>query len=226
MVSFLHARHSRPDVDNDAGALVAQNGREQTFRVGARKRELVGVTDARGFHLDQHFAGFRPVQLDFRDRERLTLLQCDGSAGFHDSFPPRHLGWHELRWRTQGKRSPPGAKPRRRCNGGEDNSRMKSPTHPSQRWRSGARMGSGPRTMRIPMSRKNFKYRKKSITQRSLTEIEPSRKSTGRSDRYRSKYSELGSLTGATAQQFVVGYQLWENKLWRTSQFTRQWTTA
>src|SRR5215467_13362284 len=97
--------------------------------------------------------------------------------GFSWHFPPRHLGWHELSWRTQGKRSPPGAKSRGRCNGGGDDSRMKSPTHPSQRWRPGARMGSGPRTMRIPRSRKNFKYRWKSITQRSLTEIEPSRKS-------------------------------------------------
>jgi S-(hydroxymethyl)glutathione synthase len=35
--------------------------------------------------------------------------------------------------------------------------------------------------MRLPISRKNFKYRSKSITQRNLTEIEPSRKS-GRSE--------------------------------------------
>src|SRR5215510_4058914 len=41
--------------------------------------------------------------------------------------------------------------------------------------------GFRPRTVRIPRSRKNFKYRWKSITQRSLTEIEPSRKSAGRS---------------------------------------------
>src|SRR5262249_30290275 len=123
---------------------------------------------------------------------------------------PRHLGWHELRWRTQRQRSPPGAEPRKR-NGGEGNSLMKIPTHPSQRWRSGARMGSGPRTMRIPRSRKNFNYRKKNITQRSVTEIEPSRKS-GPVGRYRSKSPELGWLTDPTAQQFVVANQLWEDK--------------
>src|SRR5262249_15055896 len=140
------------------------------------EREFVRVTDAGGLHLDQDFGGFRALQLDFRDRERLALFQCNGGAGCPCSFPPRHLGWHALSWRTHGKRSPPGAKSRGRCSGGEDNSRMKSPTHPSQRWRSGARMGSGPRTMRTPRSRKNFKYRWKSITQRSLTEIERSRK--------------------------------------------------
>src|SRR5262249_28136951 len=177
VVALLHARHTRPHIDHDAGALVAEDGREQPFRIGAGEREFIGVTDAGGLHLDQDFGAFRALQLDFRDRERLGLFQCNGGAGFHGGFAPRNLVWHELRWRKQRQRSPPGAKSRGRCTGGEDNSRMKSPTHPSQRWRSGARMGSGPRTMRTPRSRKNFKYRKKSITQRSLTEIEPSRKS-------------------------------------------------
>src|SRR5262249_47873260 len=177
VVALLHARHARPDIDDDAGTLVAEDGREQSFRVGAGERELVGVTDARGFHLDQHFGGFRPVQLALRDRERLALLQCDGGAGFHGGFPPRSLGWHDPRSKSQRQSSPPAAESRKRCNGGEGNNLMTIPTHPSQRWQSGVRMGSGPRTMRIPMSRKNFKYRWKSITQRSLTEIEPSRKS-------------------------------------------------
>jgi hypothetical protein len=51
----------------------------------------------RGFHLDQHLGGFRPIQLDLRDRERLAFLQCDGGAGFHGGFSPGHAGWHELR---------------------------------------------------------------------------------------------------------------------------------
>src|SRR6266566_7150726 len=158
VVALLHARHVRPDIDDDAGTLVAENGREQSFRVGPGEREFVGVTDAGSLHLDQHFGGFRALQLDFRDRERLALFQCNGGAGFHGGFAPRHLGWHELRRRTQRQRSPPGAEPRKR-NGGGGSGLMK------------------PRTMRIPRSRKNFKYRWKSITQRSLTEIEPSRKS-------------------------------------------------
>src|SRR5215831_20285488 len=101
---------------------------------------------------------FGALQLDFRDRERLGLFQCNGGAGFHGGFAPRHLVWHELRWRMLRQRSPPGAVARKR-NGGEGNSLMKIPTHPSQRWRSGARMGSVPPTVRIPRSRKNFKYR-------------------------------------------------------------------
>src|SRR5512132_3067040 len=87
---------------------------------------------------------FGPVQLGLGDGQRLALLECDGGTGFHGGFPPRHLGRHELNWRTQGQGSPPEARLRKRCNGGEPNSLIKIPTDPSQRCRRGARMGSGP----------------------------------------------------------------------------------
>src|SRR6266851_1167492 len=56
---------------------------------GAGERELVGVADARRLHLDQHLAGFRPVEIDLGHRERLALVQGDGSAAFHGSSSPR-----------------------------------------------------------------------------------------------------------------------------------------
>src|SRR5262245_32273457 len=96
--------------------------------------------------------------------------------GFSLWFPPLHLGRHELNWRTQGQGSPPGARSRKYCHGGEANSLINIPPDPSQRWRVGAHMGSIPPDHATP-ARKNFKYRSKSITQRNLTEIEPSRKS-------------------------------------------------
>jgi hypothetical protein len=65
---------------------VAEDGREQPFRIRPGQRELVCVTNARGFHLDQHFAGFRPVELDLRYGERLALFQCDGCTRFHGGF--------------------------------------------------------------------------------------------------------------------------------------------
>src|SRR5712691_3235668 len=45
VIALLHAGHAWPDVDHDAGALVAEHRREQPFGVGAGERELVGVTD-------------------------------------------------------------------------------------------------------------------------------------------------------------------------------------
>jgi hypothetical protein len=86
VIVFLHARHARPDIDDNAGALMAQNGREQPLGVGAGKRELVGVADAGGFDLDQNLPGLRPVEVDLRDLERLGLLQCNSSTGFMAVF--------------------------------------------------------------------------------------------------------------------------------------------
>ena len=48
-----------PDVDDDARAFVAEDHREQPFRIGARAREFIGVTDAGRLDLDEHFAGLR-----------------------------------------------------------------------------------------------------------------------------------------------------------------------
>ena len=86
VVALLHAGHARPDIDDDAGALMAEDRREQAFGVGAGKRELVGVADAGGLHLDQDLAGFRSLEVDLGDLERLGLLHCDGGAGFHGVF--------------------------------------------------------------------------------------------------------------------------------------------
>jgi hypothetical protein len=70
-----------------------------------------------------------------------------------------------LNWRTQGQGSPPEARLRKRCNGGEPNSLIKIPTAPNN---GGGALVWVParRTMRLLISRKNFKYRSKSITQR------------------------------------------------------------
>ena len=35
VVAFLHAGHAAADIDHDAGALVAENGRKQPFGIGA-----------------------------------------------------------------------------------------------------------------------------------------------------------------------------------------------
>jgi hypothetical protein len=46
-----------PDLQHDAGALVAEDGGEQALRIAAGEGELVGVADAGGLDLDQHLAG-------------------------------------------------------------------------------------------------------------------------------------------------------------------------
>jgi LysR family transcriptional regulator, glycine cleavage system transcriptional activator len=64
VVALLQRLHARAHVDDDAGALVAEDHREQALRVGARARELVGVADARGLDLDSTSPAFGPVEVE------------------------------------------------------------------------------------------------------------------------------------------------------------------
>jgi hypothetical protein len=45
------------------------------------------VANAGGLDLDEHFAAFRPGELHFFHRERLSRLPGDGGAYFHQGFP-------------------------------------------------------------------------------------------------------------------------------------------
>ena len=71
------------DIDHDAGALVAEDGRKQALGIGARQGELVGVADAGRLDLDQHLAGPRPVELDGRHFERLAGRERHRRAHVH-----------------------------------------------------------------------------------------------------------------------------------------------
>jgi hypothetical protein len=63
MIALLHAGHAAADIDHDAGALMAQDRREQAFGIGAGQREFVGMADAGGLDFDQHLALARPLEL-------------------------------------------------------------------------------------------------------------------------------------------------------------------
>ena len=80
---FFTRGDARPDIDHDAGALMAEDRREQPFGIGARQRELVGVADAGRLDLDQHLAGLRAFEVDLHDLQRLGLFHGDGGAGLH-----------------------------------------------------------------------------------------------------------------------------------------------
>src|SRR5690606_22132016 len=89
VITLLDARDPRADIDHDASAFVAQNGREQTFRIGTRKREVVRVADARRLDLDQDLPFFRALEVELDDFEWLGLFERDGGARLHLSAPPR-----------------------------------------------------------------------------------------------------------------------------------------
>ena len=84
MVALLDRGDAGTDVDHDAGALVAEDRGKQPFRIGARQREFVGVTDAGRLDLDQHFALARAFEVDGCDFERFTGGKGDSGTGFHE----------------------------------------------------------------------------------------------------------------------------------------------
>ena len=86
-----------PDVDHDARALVAEDRREQPLRVRARKRELVGVADAGGLDLDQHFAGPGALELHMGDRQRLARFERHSGTHVHPQISIQRLRGPELR---------------------------------------------------------------------------------------------------------------------------------
>ena len=83
MIAFLHAGDAAADIDHDARALVAEDRRKQAFGIGARQREFIGVADAGGLDLDQHFAFARSLELDGGYFQRLSGGDGNGGANIH-----------------------------------------------------------------------------------------------------------------------------------------------
>src|SRR5579862_2081965 len=89
VVTLLYGRHAGADIDDDAGALVAEDRRKQPLGIRARQGELIGVADAGRLDLDQNLAGARAFELDGGHFERLAGAEGYGGANIHGA--PRVL---------------------------------------------------------------------------------------------------------------------------------------
>ena len=89
MIALFHSGHAGTDIDDDAGALVAEDRRKQPLGVGAGQGELVGVADAGRLDLDQNLAGTRAFELDGGHFERFAGAEGYGGANIHGA--PRVL---------------------------------------------------------------------------------------------------------------------------------------
>ena len=98
VVALLDRGDARADVDDDAGALMAEDRRKQAFRIGARQRELVGVADAGRLDLDQHLAVARTVEVDLHDLQRLSGGDGDCGAGFHQTSSSKTDRYRSRSW--------------------------------------------------------------------------------------------------------------------------------
>ena len=83
VIAGLDARDAITDLFDDAAALVAEYGRKRAFRIAARQRIGVGVTDACSDDPYERLARFRPFYVDLLDRQRLTGFPRDRGSRFH-----------------------------------------------------------------------------------------------------------------------------------------------
>ncbi len=88
MIALLEAGHSRTHINNDARTLVAEDDREETFRVRARTGEFIRVANAAGFDLNQDFASLRAIEIQGHDLRGLPAAYAIAALVFITSgFP-------------------------------------------------------------------------------------------------------------------------------------------
>src|SRR6202521_1086593 len=87
VITLAERADAGPHVHDDARALVPENHRKQTLRIGAGTGEFVRVAHAARADLHQHFAGLRAVQIHGHHFQRPSGGVRNGSLGFHASSP-------------------------------------------------------------------------------------------------------------------------------------------
>ena len=86
MITLLHRGNARADIDDDTRALMPENGREDAFRIGARKREIICMAKAGGLDLDQNLARLRTFKLNIHDFKWFAGLNSHSRAYIHRCY--------------------------------------------------------------------------------------------------------------------------------------------
>jgi len=87
VVALGDARHAASDIDDDAGAFVAEDRRKQALRIRPGEREFVGVADPGRLDLDKNLAVLGTVELNLLESQRLSGFERDSSASLHKRLP-------------------------------------------------------------------------------------------------------------------------------------------
>jgi hypothetical protein len=87
MIAWLQRAHAGAAFDDDACAFMAENGREDAFRVSARQGELVRMANPGGLDFDETLplAGRRDVYS--RDFKRFSCADRYGCTCLHRCSP-------------------------------------------------------------------------------------------------------------------------------------------
>lgn len=86
VVAFFQRCHTRSDLDDDAGAFVAEDRRKNPFGVGAGAGEFVGMADSCRLDFNHDLTGLGAIEFDGGDFERFACLKGDSGAYIHVLF--------------------------------------------------------------------------------------------------------------------------------------------
>ena len=95
MIAGLHVMHARPDLDDLAGAFMAQHDRHRARPVAVDQGE-VGMAEPAAAHLDQHLALAGRIEIDLDDMDglapgegpRRAADRENSSFHLHQAIPP------------------------------------------------------------------------------------------------------------------------------------------
>ena len=83
VIAGLERGDAFADFQHDTGTLMAENGRECAFWIGAGQGELVGMADTGCLDLDQNLTRLRAFQIHFFNRQGFACGICYGGACSH-----------------------------------------------------------------------------------------------------------------------------------------------
>ncbi len=83
VVALLERGDARAHVHHHARAFMAQDGREDAFRIGAREGVVIGVADACGLDFHQHLAELRALEVHGLDGQGFAGFPGNGCFGLH-----------------------------------------------------------------------------------------------------------------------------------------------
>src|SRR5262252_9046203 len=93
VVALGDACHAASDIDDDAGAFMAEDRRKQALRIRPGEREFVGVADPGRLDLDKNLAVLGTVELNLLEAQRLSGFESDSSACLHKRLPRGQKLW-------------------------------------------------------------------------------------------------------------------------------------
>ena len=83
VITGFNRSHPSTDFTHYSRTLMAQHARENPLAVKTIQGVCIGMANAGRHNLDQHFPGFRPLQIQLDNLERFLCFKRNGSAGLH-----------------------------------------------------------------------------------------------------------------------------------------------